>query len=258
MTRLVRHILNRTTTQRTFSKQECMVLLSQLPLVMCSEIIKTVSISDSKKLNNKTRTSKDLKSYSNRSTEDEDFSFAEFFEKVMNSEESQTSDKAIIPHFVGLRSTPTYPITVDYARAMLIVNKPWRTHSSPHLLSNDEVISAFQRYLESPRCPRSVKLSYLRVKKRYEDGREFAEYVNNEDSNFGDEPIDKEDALLQDVVTQLTKSINSTVNIWGKIFHKGLTFDWSKRVNKVKCHFKYMYQMLQKKDVCLTIQKLDA
>lgn len=219
-----------------------MVLLSQLPLVMCSEIIKTVSISDSKKLSNKTRTSKDLKSYSNRPKEDEDFSFAEFFEKQMNSEESQQSDKPVIPHFVGMRSTPTYPVTVDYARATLIVNKPWRTNTSPHLLSNDEVISAFQRYIESPRCPRSVKLSYLRVKKRYEDGREFAEYVDNEEANNAEEPVDKEDALLQDVVTQLTKSINSTVNIWGKIFHKGLTYDWSERRNKVSCHSEKTYQ----------------
>ena len=89
MTRLVRHILNRTTTQRTISKQECMVLLSQIPLVMCSELIKTISISDSKKLSNKTRTSKDIQEYVKRSQEEESMSYAEFFQKKMNSVDSR-------------------------------------------------------------------------------------------------------------------------------------------------------------------------
>jgi len=217
-----------------------MVLLGQMPLVQCSEDIKTVSISDSKKLSNKTRTSKDLKAYVNRPKEDEDYSFAEFFETNMNKETSDKK-KQVIPHFVGMKSNPTYPVSVDYARATLIINKPWRTYSSPHLLSNVEVVETFQRYIESPRCPRSVKLSYLRVKKRYEDGREFAEQADNGEDNYDEEPPDKEDALLQDIVSQLTKSINSTVNIWGKDFHKGLTFDWSKRRNEVCSNYYFFY-----------------
>ena len=148
MTRLVRHILNRTTTQRTISKQECMVLLSQIPLVMCSELIKTISISDSKKLSNKTRTSKDIQEYVKRSQEEESMSYAEFFQNKMNSVDSRKTDsRTIIPHFVGLKSNPTYPVTVDYARATLIINKPWRKNTSPHLISNEEAIENFSTYL---------------------------------------------------------------------------------------------------------------
>ena len=47
--------MNRCTTQRTISKQECMVLVSGMPLVQCSENIQTVSISDSKRLSKKSQ-----------------------------------------------------------------------------------------------------------------------------------------------------------------------------------------------------------
>ena len=241
MTRLVRHILNRTTTQRTISKQECMVLLSQIPLVMCSEIIKTISISDSRKLSNKTRTSKNLQEYIKRSQEEESLSYAEFFQKKMNSEDSRKSDnRIIIPHFVGLKSNPTYPVTADYARATLIINKPWRTKTSPHLLSNEETIEKFQTFITSAQCPRSVKLSYLRVKKRFEDDRFFAECAKDDEECFQEEPTNKEDALLQEVITKLTTSINTTVNLWGKEFHKGLTYEWGKRINEVSIMFELL------------------
>ena len=80
-----------------------MVLLSQLPLVQCSENIKTISISDSKRLCNKTKNSKDMTSYVQRHSTDESKTFAEFFQINTNNEDS-TSDKMVIPHFVGLKS----------------------------------------------------------------------------------------------------------------------------------------------------------
>ena len=48
--RLSRHLLNRAASNRTISKQECMVLLSGLDLVMCSESIEMVSITGSYRL----------------------------------------------------------------------------------------------------------------------------------------------------------------------------------------------------------------
>ena len=33
-----------------------------------------------------------------------------------------------IPHFVGLCSKPTFPVTQGYARHVLVVNQPWREY----------------------------------------------------------------------------------------------------------------------------------
>ena len=58
-----------------------MVLLSDIPLVQCSENIQTVSISDSKRLSKKSQRKNDISSYIARSIEQEKLSFALFLEK---------------------------------------------------------------------------------------------------------------------------------------------------------------------------------
>lgn len=48
--RIARQILNRTVSERTISKQECMVILGGLDLIKSSEGIETVSVSGHYKL----------------------------------------------------------------------------------------------------------------------------------------------------------------------------------------------------------------
>lgn len=50
ITRIAKKIMNEITKQRMISKQEAMVLLGELDLFICSEIIANVSISSSKRL----------------------------------------------------------------------------------------------------------------------------------------------------------------------------------------------------------------
>ena len=213
-----------------------MVLLSQLPLVQCSENIKTISISDSKRLCNKTKNSKDMTSYVQRHSTDESKTFAEFFQINTNNEDN-TSDKMVIPHFVGLKSYPTYPVTIDYARATLIVNKPWRKHTSPHLLSDCQIIENFNNFIKSTTCPRSVKLSYFRAKTRYEEGRKYAECINIPEPDNDSVPPEEEDATLLHIINKLTNSNNSEIEILGATLDKGLTFDWGRKQNKVCTYY---------------------
>ncbi len=44
VTRLIQKLLNKTISARMITKQECMVLLSDLPLCICSDIIQKVSL----------------------------------------------------------------------------------------------------------------------------------------------------------------------------------------------------------------------
>ena len=75
--------MNRCTTQQTISKQECMELLSDIPLVQCSENIQINSVSDSKRLSKKSQRKNDIASYIARSIEQEKLSFAQFLKENM-------------------------------------------------------------------------------------------------------------------------------------------------------------------------------
>ena len=52
--RVTRQILNRAVSHRTIPKQECMVELAGLPLVLCTEVIETVNLSGSYKITSDT------------------------------------------------------------------------------------------------------------------------------------------------------------------------------------------------------------
>ena len=129
---LVRHLMNRCTTQRTVSKQECMVLLTEITLVQCSENINTINISNSKMLKQTINKSDNMSVISIVEKNENDHSFAQFLHENLLTTDKDGKE-TVIPHYVGLNCRPTYPITIDYARSTLIINKPWRKGNSPHL-----------------------------------------------------------------------------------------------------------------------------
>ena len=235
LTSLIRHIMNRCTTQRTISKQECMVLVSGMPLVQCSENIQTVSISDSKRLSKKSKKKNGMSAYLERLVEEDDLSFAEFLEQNIEKD----TEKKIIPHYVGLNSRPAFPPTVDYARATLIIHKPWRRQNCPHLLVRHEVMSQFYNFIKSKSCPMAVTMSYKRVKTRYESGQQYAE-CTNDDEKFNEPTMNEDDEKFLDVMNSLTGSLNPTLDIQGIILNRGITFDWGKKIIQVSV-YKYIY-----------------
>ena len=170
-----------------------------------------------------------MSSYIARPTEEDGLSFAEFLEKHFQ----EKIEKKIIPHYVGLNCRPTFPPTVDYARATLIIHQPWRRQNSPHLLPKNEVMSQFHNFITSKSCAISVTMSYRRVKMRYESGQQYAECANDDDGKFNEPTENEDDEKFLDVINSLTDSLNPTLDFQGIELNRGITFDWGKKAIEV-------------------------
>ena len=167
VTRVARQILNQTIAEKMISKQEVMVLIGQLDLFHCSESIETHSLSGYRKLE---KDSNDnyigttlLSKYANRPKIHETKSLYEYY----FISKSRTNNKNVksIPHFVGARSHPVYPVKPHYARSILMLHKYWRP---PFPFSEDSAKRDFFKYFQS--FPLSVKIPFERMKARYLQG----------------------------------------------------------------------------------------
>ncbi len=85
---------------------------------------------------------------------------------IKNDIQHSSSQKVIVPHYVGGSGQPKYPITQSYAQMELLKHKPWNISNQP---SNDQnVIEEFETFLKTEQCPLSVKLNYERAKVNYD------------------------------------------------------------------------------------------
>jgi hypothetical protein len=114
--KLVQKCLNRSVDQRKISKQKAMCELSRKPMVICSEVIETVSLSGYTKLSTdgNYNTSKTLLTKYRNRTIDLHLSFHDFFYKMKN--QSSKKGREYVPHYVGGSGQPVYPVTENYAR----------------------------------------------------------------------------------------------------------------------------------------------
>src|ERR687890_2111746 len=113
--RIARKLLNKTSKDKVISKQECMCHLVKLDLFLCSESIDTVSISGEYRLcTSGEAKSSFLTKYAKRdTTKYNDMSLHQYFHYIKNFASSRlhSNHKCIIPHYVGAKSTPTFPVT---------------------------------------------------------------------------------------------------------------------------------------------------
>jgi hypothetical protein len=110
----VQRCLNRSISQRTISKQEENFELARLPMVICSEIIETVSLSGNTKLSDGIfNGSKTLLTKYRNWTDGLQQSFHEFFHSVKNKSSNQ--GKEYVPHYVGSSGQPIFPVSEIYA-----------------------------------------------------------------------------------------------------------------------------------------------
>jgi hypothetical protein len=161
--------------------------LAKLDLFLCSESIETVSISGEYRLcTSGEAKSSFLTKYAKRDpTKYNEMSLDQYFHYIKNSSSSRlhSSHKCIIPHYVGAKSVPTFPITEGYARSVLIMHVPW-TNTFDEQTEPRNYIKEFEIFLKSPLCPISIQVGYKRAKARYEQKTQFVEPTGRKDNIF--------------------------------------------------------------------------
>ena len=226
--KISRQILNRSTAQRTIPKQECMVELADLPLVLCSEQIETINLSGSYKLTSTTH--RDLVTkYRKAAVRDHTLSLHDF---VTAQLKQKGKGVTIIPHYVGANGQPKYPPTKEYARAVLLVHKPWANFSPPKL-TDMQWLDEFNSFITSPDCPQSVALEYARVKERYLSKRPDEAIATEECYRDNSDLQSDFDEATRDILGIVTNNSAPTDPYFCvNDFHldKGLNYNWSKRV----------------------------
>jgi len=235
--KVARQLLNRSNSSRIISKQECMVELTSLPLVICSEEIENVSITGALRITkcpHKNSESSLLLRYQNRREDYEGTSLCEFFHEETKS---KTPNKTIIPHFVGMSSTPSYPVTSAYARAMLIIHIPWRQPTF-HMLNDSECINRFEECIKLKIFPRNVTLSYNKERNRYKENRLHNEPIQQREIyDIDNLEMTQEETEIVHLMTSIATNLKSTACFKDLQYSKGLTYDWSKRISEVRLQF---------------------
>ena len=232
--KVARQSLNRCNASRVISKQECMVELTGLPLVICSETIENINISGVMKLNNRKsefgQFSSIIKDYQSRSVELESCSLCEYIHQHYRAKHKE---KSIIPHFIGMTSVTVYPPTVSYARATLIIHSPWRK-ADYHIMKDSDCITNFYLSIEAKRFPTSVILAYNKAKQQMTEGRQYLEPVQTQEQyEVNDEKISKEEEELIRAMTSITSNMSKHITLNGYEYNRGLNYNWSKRINNV-------------------------
>ena len=222
-----------------------MVELTGLPLVLCSENIDNVNISGAMRIKTgkyDNMTSTILHKYQDRPGEWENLSLCEYFHAVNNRNEH---DNIVIPHFIGMTSTPTFPVTASYARATLIIHKPWR-QAYFHKLTDTDCIQQFAKSIKDKTFPASVIMTYEKVKIQHSEDRTYVEPVQRTETfESDDHGITQEEAELIRLMSSLTANMGKSVNIKGAEYSRGTDYDWSKRIynvsSKYTLHMKRIY-----------------
>lgn len=219
---LCKHLSNKAASSRLISKPEASVLLGNLDLVVCSDFIENISISDNSRLTisgNQGKNKSFLWQYMHRPVEDELLSLHQYYPKFR---ERSCGKQAYIPHYVGVQGVPTYPVSQGYARHVLVVYRPWREYPNMKDWKYE-----FESFVRSSVCPKSARLTYLRVLQRHQDGTKFVEPVASL-PNMQDNEISKEDeeAMLLAGLGGLSNDVIAGLDL--QQINRGRNFDWGK------------------------------
>jgi len=175
--------------------------LSRKPMVICSEVIETVSLSGYTKLSSdgNYNTSKTLLTkYKNR-TIDLHLSLHDFFHKIKN--QSPKKGREYVPHYVGGSGQPVYPVTENYARIELMKHKPWSSaRGQKEAVSEDQKVSN----------PTSIL-------------------------------VDKDTLDTLAVASNIGDVTDTIENIENSEIHSGKNYDWGKRLYEVRINLYILF-----------------
>ena len=141
----------------------------------------------------------------------------------------KTKKKAIL-HISGLNSTPVYPLSYNYARAILIFHKPWEGGRKDSLKNKQHVLHECTHFLKSKRCPTTIKQAYTRAKIRYESGIDFFQDNKKDDdtNHLSNDHIDEELQMLIEYSNSFQRKFKDNSEIDRFKYDIGVNYDWCK------------------------------
>lgn len=233
--RLTRQILNRSSAARTIPKPECMVEVGDMRLTLSSEVTEAINLSGSYKISSETHADL-VNRYRRIAKNNPNMSLHDFVKRELNEENRKVrkkygKDTIIIPHYVGANGQPKYPPTMEYARSVLIVHKPWGDNKPKKRDGAKEWITEFEEFVQLDECPEFVKLEYARVKERAQSKR--PEAVAGEECYDDEVKADVDDEVkdLLSIITTKTISSDPFLNVNEFKINRGLHHNWSQRTS---------------------------
>jgi len=174
---ITKKALHMLTGHRLVSMQEAVHMVDNQELVICSDSITYVSLSQGQALRDETdkQQKRDLITiYRNRQRHHNHYSLEQYFYQVFvestfkkkNNEVSEECDifnvvesnqhRMLIPK--GMNCKPQFPVDYNYARGMLIMHKPWNKDNTLDKLLKDQqrTIKEFLRMIDNQEVPTSV------------------------------------------------------------------------------------------------------
>jgi len=166
---------------RLVSIQEAVHMVDDQPLVISSDRMTYVTISQGQVLRDDLETDKRkdiITVYRNRQKQFHDLSLEQYFYRVFSrntfkqtkndelnedaDEDAVTSNEHRILVPKGMNCTPKYPVDYAYARGMLILHKPWSKDNtlSSILKDHQKTISTFLSMIDKKEVPSSVTFQY--------------------------------------------------------------------------------------------------
>ena len=149
-------LLSATVARRVITKADCMVEAGNLPHRGRSGNFRKVSLSGFRRLQATVKTGARTNAiylYRARPVEDGRLSLYEFV--------SMMGD---VPVFTGASMRPKWPPAGAYARAMLLLHKPWRQASDIRGDSSETWAPEFNLFLAQETCPMALKVNVERAK----------------------------------------------------------------------------------------------
>jgi hypothetical protein len=134
------------------------------------------------------------------------------------------ASKYIIPNFVGIKSTPCYPVTEQYARATLTIYQSWVTMPA----TDNSNIRSFHIFVNSKYCPTRVKLEYMRVVQRHINKTTYIEPKQSNHDHCNNIVSDEDQEMIDLMGLNPNTDIDGSDEYNIKDLPKGKDYTWNK------------------------------
>jgi hypothetical protein len=110
--------------------------------------------------------------------------------------------REVVPHYVGGRGQPTYPMSKSCARMEMLKHMPWSKCNPLPEMNDTTILELFEHFYKSAHCPLSVLISLERTKNR-----------NEMRKNGISEPVSEDTLESQHVYSDIDEETKDLVNI---------------------------------------------